>query len=224
MRERLIVIEGGDGAGKETQAKRAVSVLAENYDVKYFDFPGYERSMAGRLVGECLAGKYGDFRHLHPKLASLPYTLDRVDAKDNLITALGDDGIVICNRYTPSNAMYQAAKLTDGRDEFIDWLERFEYREYALPRPAAVIYLHVPYDVSRELVKQKAARAYLGGEQGSVDQHERDEQYQRDVIALYLETAKARPDWRVIECVRHGTLRTIGDIHEEVMSYIYLAV
>lgn len=217
---KLIVIEGSDGAGKETQAKRAVSILEENHYVAYFDFPRYERSMAGALVGECLKGAYGDFRHLHPKLASLPYTLDRIGAQLDLRSKLMF-GTVVCNRYTPSNAVYQAAKLSEGQLEFIDWLEQLEYGEYDLPRPAVVIYLHVPFDFARELVRQKAGRAYLGGEQGSVDQHERDEQYQRDVIALYLETARSRDDWHSIECVKGGVLRSIDDIHEEVMERIY---
>lgn len=218
---KLIVLEGGDGAGKGTQAKRAFDALhAKGMRVEMFDFPQYKGSLPGALIGRALNGELGDFRNLNPYFAALPYTLDRMTVKDILWDA-AFHGYALCNRYTPSN-LYQAAKFKTPaeQDAFIDWLEKMEYGELELPRPALVIYLHVPYDIGQKLVQQKAAREHVSGGQGALDQHERDTAFVKDVIELYRRTASRRSDWRVVDCVREGTMRSVDDIHHEVMKLI----
>lgn len=215
---KLIVIEGGDGAGKQTQFERALAKLRTRGPASYFDFPNYS-SVVGRVIRESLAGDYGDFRNLHPKLAALPYALDRVAFRKSLYAAL-EMGHALCNRYTPSNAMYQAAKFSshEEQEQFITWLEDLEYGELELPKPDLVIYLHVPYDVSQGLM-QKRDKETFGGR--PADQHERDTKYLRDVVDLYVRTALSRREtWKTIGCMKDGTLRSIEDIHQEVMFLI----
>ncbi len=221
MTNKLIVIEGGDGAGKETQAKLALAALEKRRQTGYFDFPRYKESLAGALVGESLKGMYGSFRHMHPKFASLPYMLDRVGAREKLREAL-ERSHVICNRYVPSN-MYQAAKFANEaeQDEFIAWFEKLEYEELELPQPYYVFYLHVPLDFSRALMEQKTqGREYLGGAKGAKDQHEADDDYQRNVIELYKRMCRQRSSWISIECVKNGELRSREDIHENIMHFL----
>lgn len=214
----LIVLEGGDGSGKATQA----TLLQERCRdtgaaVSVFDFPRYEQSYAGKLVGECLAGKHANFRHLSPHLASLPFTLDRAGARDEIAQARSQ-GVVMCNRYTSSNIAYQAAKLLPAdRDAFIAFLEALEYEELGIPRPDLVVYLDVPTHIASELISQKHARGYLAETGETKDQHERDTAYQDAVAEVYRELAGQRADWQVVTCTdTSGELRSRDAIHADV--------
>lgn len=218
---KFIVIEGGDGAGKGTQAKLLVERMSKEGKVSYFDFPQYE-ILTGKLVGRYLKGEFGDPLLLSPYIASLPYALDRVVARDELIKAI-EEGIVICNRYTPSNIGHQASKLPeDKRDEFISWLEEMEYGELKLPKPTLVIYLYVSVEISSGLVEKKEARAYIGGAEskGVKDGHEKDLDYQQKVINVYTKMSKERNDWKLINCVEDGRLLSVEEIHEKIMEVV----
>jgi dTMP kinase len=219
---KFIVIEGGDGAGKGTQAKLLVDRLGKETKVTFFDFPQYEKTLAGKLVGRYLKGEFGDPLLLSPYIASLPYALDGVAARDEPYKAL-EEGVVICNRYIPSNIGHQASKLPeDKRSEFISWLERMEYGELKLPKPTLVIYLYVPVEISSSLVEKKEARAYIGGEnaKGAKDGHEKDENYQQKVIDVYTKMSKERNDWKLIDCVEDGRLLSIEEIHDKIMRIV----
>ncbi len=227
MNNKLIVIEGADGAGKGTQTGLAINALQNDMGVVVTtnSFPRYETSMAGKLVGEALKGEYGNFLGLHPKLASLPFTLDRAGAAPDIRTAL-QKGVVLLDRYTPSNAMYQGAKFKtpEEQDEFIAWLEKIEYQELGLPEPNLVIYLAVPIEFSRELVLKKDPRGYLGKNRRATDQHESNQDFQEAVAALYRRTAESRKNWALIECVEDGQLLPIDAIHHRVMDHIKQAL
>ena len=216
MTGKLIVIEGGDGAGKETQAKLALEALRQVEStigpVFYFDFPNYD-SLAGGTIRRALDREYGDFRNLHPRLASAPFTIDRAVMRDPLRAAL-EKGHALLNRYTPSNAMYQAAKFDEELEQqkFIMYMEMLEYEDLKLPKPDLVLYLHVPFEISHELARAR----------GKLDQHEADEAYQRKVISLYQQTANERPDiWKIIQCTSsEGELLPREEIHHRVMRRI----
>ena len=219
---KFIVIEGGDGAGKGTQAKLLVDRLSKETKVSFFDFPQYEKTLAGKLVGRYLKGEFGDPLLLSPYIASLPYALDRVAARDELYKSL-EEGVVICNRYIPSNIGHQASKLPeDKREEFVSWLEQMEYGELKLPKPTLVIYLYVPAEISSRLVEKKDARAYIGGEnaKGAKDGHEKNMEYQQKVIDVYTKMSKERIDWKLINCVEDGRLLSIEEIHDKIMGIV----
>ena len=219
---KFIVIEGGDGAGKGTQAKLLVERLREETKVSYFDFPQYEKTLAGKLVWRYLKGEFGDPLLLSPYIASLPYALDRVAARDDLNKAL-EEGVVICNRYTPSNIGHQASKLSEDKmEEFISWLEQMEYGELKIPKPTLVIYLYVPVEIASRLVEKKEARAYIGGEnvKGAKDGHEKDSEYQRKSIEVYTKMSKERNDWKLINCVEDGRLLSVEEIHDKIMRIV----
>ncbi len=222
-RGKFIVIEGGDGSGKATQAEFLVETLRKSGEVTYFDFPQYETSVWGALVGQCLAGEFGDFLRMSPYLSSLPYSLDRASAKDALIAAL-QKGHVVCNRYTPSNIAYQSAKLPDKEQEsFISFIERGEYDEIGLPRPDMVIYLDVSSNISSELILQKAQRSYLT-EDVKKDQHEQEPEYQDRVARVYRKLAAVRLDWHSIPCTENGTLLSRERIKKEVESLVHTLI
>ena len=81
-RGRLIVIEGGDGTGKTTQATLLAKALSsKEHKISTFEFPRYKKSVFADLTARCIKGEFGDFQKISPYLASLPYMLDRVRAK-----------------------------------------------------------------------------------------------------------------------------------------------
>lgn len=98
MSGQIIGVEGPDGAGKETQARNLVARFAkEGYVVKYFDFPQYEETIFGGMVGKMLTGEYGPMKNISPYLASLPYALDRWMAVPEINQVRDKGGIAVLN-------------------------------------------------------------------------------------------------------------------------------
>ncbi len=219
MKNKLIVLEGGDGSGKATQGKLLLEYLKKNGTVSYFDFPQYGKTVFGDLTGRCLSGDFGDFVHMSPYLSSLPYMLDRACAKDAIISAL-EKGNVVCNRYTTSNIGFQAAKLEGKeREELIRFLEKGEYEELGLPKPDVVMYLDVPREVASALVLKKEKRDYLG-EGGVKDQYEKDIPYQEKVAEVYRSLSEERENWHIVSCSENGTIFSPETIREKIAEIL----
>ena len=152
---KIIVIEGTDCSGKETQANFLLDALNTNgYKTIKMQFPMYD-TPTGKIVGGPYLGKSylceGYFEegaaHVDPKVAALYYAADR---KYNIhkITEAIDQGInVILDRYVDSNMAHQAGKIEDDveQNEMISWLEKLEYDFLDLPRPDTTIFLYMPY-------------------------------------------------------------------------------
>jgi dTMP kinase len=207
---RLIVVEGGDASGKRTQVKLLIDAL-ESAGVRsaHFTFPRYE-SPIGRVIGRALKGAYGDFRALHPHLASALYTVDRAAAAPRMRELLAD-AVVVCDRYTPSNIAYQAAKLPiDERQQFIAELEEIEYEDIGLPKPDFVLYLDVPVDLARTLALSR----------GALDQHEADLAYQEEVARVYRGLISVREQWELVPCAHGDSMRSREDIHRDVLAAV----
>ncbi len=215
----LIDIEGADGSGKATQSKLLAEALQKaGHGVATFSFPRYYESRAGKLIGELLAGKHGDFMTMPAYVSALPYAMDRAGAQAALQAALDAGKVLVCDRYTSSNLAHQSAKVPkDEQPALVDFIEGLEYDDLSIPRPDVVFYLSMPTDVSSELIGRKDAREYTGGEKR--DQAERNMAHQDRTRAAYLRLA-AEKGWHVIECVKEGTLRTPEDIHQEIMSIV----
>ena len=74
----LIVIEGSDGSGKETQTKKLYErLISEGKICKKISFPNYE-SEASAPVKMYLAGRFGkDAEKINPYPISTMYAIDR---------------------------------------------------------------------------------------------------------------------------------------------------
>lgn len=216
----LIDIEGADGSGKATQAKMLAERLEkEGHSIAIFSFPRYYESRSGKLIGELLSGKHGDFMTMPPYVSALPYAMDRAAAAADIRAALESGKVVICDRYTSSNLAHQSAKLPkDEQPALVDFIEALEYGDLKVPRPSLVIYMNVPTDISSNLVSKKDAREYLGDSQR--DLAERNIAHQDRTRSAYLRLAKEK-GWHVIECAPEGSLRSPEDIHREVSSVVY---
>lgn len=216
----FIVIDGNDGSGKGTQTKKLEERLVQTkHNYAFYDFPTYEKSKLGYLVGDYLAGKYGAMADVPVELASLFYTIDRYQLKDQMFRDLKDGKVIICNRFTPSNMAYQGAKLKGReRNELVKWIEATESR---LPKPDVVVFLDMPADVVQQLVDKKGHRNYLGGQKRDI--HESSRTYLEEVGQFYRELAE-KHGWMHIKCATkkgdEWVIRSIDDIHEEIWDKI----
>ncbi|HVM73464.1 MAG TPA: thymidylate kinase [Candidatus Paceibacterota bacterium] len=223
-RGKLIVIDGSDGSGKATQTKLLVERLGrEGIPVETMDFPQYKENLIGTLIGECLAGEHGDFLHSDPYVASILYGADRFESKKTIEGWLESGKIVVLDRYTSANQIHQGGKIADDakRSEFLGWLDKLEYGVFRLPRADLTVYLHMPTELSVELLKEKRAKdkkGYLSD--GKVDTVELDIAYLEHAQMAAMWLMKENAGWRKIECAPRGTIRERADIHEELWSVV----
>ena len=211
----LIAIEGIDGSGKGTQAARVVeTATARGHSVASFSFPLYDGNPFSRAVADYLNGEFGGADEVHPELAALLYAGDRFHARPQLVAALAESDLVVCDRYVASNAAHQGAKLSgEARSRLLAWLEEVEYGEFALPRPELVVLLDAPVALARELVGRKAARGYTTLE---ADIHEADAEHSGATREVYLELAQ-RGDWSIVSTASDdGAPRDVDAVAGEV--------
>jgi dTMP kinase len=219
---RLLVIDGSDGSGKATQAKKLVDYLKKNkFKHKYIDFPRYYTSFHGKMVGRFLKGDFGSLSQVDPHLVSYTYALDRLAAKDELLDWLNDGNMVVANRYTTSSMAFQAARVPKTkRKAFVNWLYELEYKQNRLPKEDIVIFLYVPAEVSQKLLDKKAgakSRRYTGGKKKDINETNVD--YQKEVINMYLQLAKQYRHWHIIDCVdKKGNILSREEIHQKVID------
>jgi len=215
-KSRFIVIEGTDGSGKTAQFERLVLALPEGVKLGTLDFPRYGEP-SSYFVQKYLTGRYGG--DVGPYAASIFYAADRFDAKLKVLQWFEEGRMVIANRYVGSNMGYQGAKIDSKgeREVFYKWLHKLEYEIFGIPKPDLNIILHVPAEISYELVAKKAAREYLHGAKRDI--HEADLGYQKRAEEVYLEIAELFPDdFTVIECAPGGKLLSVEEIHGKVWA------
>lgn len=218
-RAPLLVIEGIDGSGKGTQAKRLHERLSnDGLKAVLISFPQYEQNFFGQRVGDFLNGKFGQLGDLHPFLISLLYSGDRFESKQRILEAQKSADIVILDRYVPSNIAHQSAKVSGAeRSQLREWIEHIEYEIFKVPRPSHVLLIDTPVEVSQELISRKSQRTYTAEK---ADLQEADIDYMRRVRQVYQELAHASSDWSLIEIVHEHGLRTVHDVAAEIYTSV----
>lgn len=218
----FVVIDGIDGSGKATQARLLSERLArEGHAVEKIDFPRYGTPLFGEFLGECLAGKHGDFLHLDPKIASTLYALDRFEASPAILEWRAAGKVVIADRFASSNQIHQGGKIVDQgkRDAFLEWIDQMEHEVLTVPRPDAVVYLRVPVETSLALLSKEREQKNQALEGETQDTVEKDRMYLERSFES-AERLSAHPSWHRIECVEGGALRSPQDIHEDVYKAV----
>ena len=211
-RAKLIVIEGTDGSGKETQSKKLESYyLEKGLNVKRYSFPIYS-SPTGRMVGGPYLGKseYGETYFpetsagVDPLVSSLYYAADRrYNFLKEIEEEMNNNDVIILDRYITSNMGHQAgkAKTDKERDKILRFIEILEYDLCELPRPDKVVFLHMPFEAAKELRKDRA----------SGDGNENNEEHLRNAEKTYVYIAK-KYGWDYINCLRTDKYRSLEDI------------
>ncbi len=215
----LIVIEGVDGSGKQTQTELLLKKLKDlGKKAVKLTFPNYEGETSA-LVKMYLGGKFGDNPNdINPYAASVFYAADRIGSfLSDWKNDYQSDSVILCDRYTTSNAVHQSCKL-DGaeRDEYLDWLFDFEYNLIGLPKPDLVIFLNMPPEFGKELTKNRANKITGTMEK---DIHEKNSDHITSAYNAALYTAK-RFGWHIIDCVKDGAVRTIDEINNEIYETV----
>ena len=214
MRGKLIVIEGLDGSGKATQSKLLYErLLAEGKSVRKVSFPNYQ-SDSSALVKMYLAGDFGkNPEDVNAHAASVFFAVDRyASSTSDWGKFYEDGGIVIADRYTTSNAIHQCSKLPKAQwDGFVKWLFELEFQLMGIPAPDKVIYLQVDPAVSQKLMSIR-----YQGDESKKDIHESN----MDHLAKSREAAVYCADklgWTTIQCDDGETMRSIADIHSDIL-------
>ena len=219
MQGKIIVIEGTDCSGKETQSKLLEERLNSiGKKCVRFDFPNYE-SPTGKIIGGAYLGKPeigpSFFKegavNVEPHVVCLYYAADRKYAMPEIEKYLNDDYYVILDRYTTSNLAHQGSKIHDKDERFnmYQWIDKLEYWLLGLPKPDKTIFLHVPLENTLELRKNRK----------SIDEHEKSPEYLKRAEESYLELSELY-NWDKIECIRNNKLRSVEDINNEIMKII----
>lgn len=201
MNGRLIVLDGLDGSGKSTQLDRLDGYFTQRgLHYKRISFPDYDRP-SSTLVKMYLGGEFGGSPDaVNAYAASSFYAVDRYASYKQCWQADYEAGLLIlAARYTTSNAIHQMVKLPREQwDDYLEWLEDYEYRLLELPKPDLVIFLDMPPEVSQRLLGKRYA-----GDEEKKDIHERDRAYLLHCreSALY---AAEKLGWQVVSCARDG--------------------
>lgn len=213
IRGKLIVIDGSDGVGKATQTKLLVERLKKSgKKVETMDFPQYANNFFGSFLKECLTGKHGDFIGQNPYLVSIAYAADRWESKAKLEKWLNAGRIVVLNRYVSSNQMHQGGKIHDtkARTAFLKWLERMEHGVFGLPRPDVILYLHVPVELSLQLMKGR----------GNEDLAESDPKHLARAQDAALKIIRSQGNWQKIECTDKDGMLPRPAIHDKIFATV----
>ena len=220
MRGKLIVIEGTDCSGKETQGKLLIQHLKDHgIKAEIFSFPNYD-SPTGKIIGGPFLGKAaicdGWFPEgavqVEPKVVSLYYAADRRYNLPKIEEKL-DQGIsLILDRYVYSNMAYQASKIedTNERMNMYAWLDILEFKLLELPKPDITLFLHMPSECAKKL---------KGSRKEAPDQIERDEEYLKKAENSYIELSSVYK-WKTVECTEQGRIKTIEEIGDEVLQIV----
>ncbi|HWR42872.1 dTMP kinase [Sporomusa sp.] len=218
MRGKLIVIEGTDGSGKATQAGQLVDRLrSEGVAVRKVDYPNYQ-SQSSALVKMYLNGEFGNRpEDLNAYAASAFYAVDRIASyKKEWEEFYLSGGVVIADRYTTSNMIHQAVKITDETEKkcYLDWLWDFEFTKCGLPVPDTVVFLAMPPDVSEQLMRGRENKAG-----GNKDIHEQNSEYLSHCYKNACDIA-VQFGWHKIDCAQDGRLKSIEQIHNEIYQQV----
>ncbi len=212
----FLVIEGTDGCGKKTQSEKLLQRF-KNLGINCIrqSFPNYDSPSSGP-VKMYLNGDFGDSKSLTPKQASALYAVDRLCTMQGLKNHIENGGSIIFDRYVSSNMLHQAAQIkdTERREEFLDFIDDFEFNTLKLPRPHIVFFLDVPVAISQKLANERAE--LKSG--NSKDILESDTEHLQNAYNSGKYVAN-KYGWQVINCVdSSGNLRGIEDINDEIFA------
>ena len=215
----LIAIEGTDGSGKHTQAKLLSEFIEKHEgDCKLISFPNYE-SKGCEPVKMYLAGEFGDSGCLDAYQANALYAVDRLCTMQAYKDYIKNGGNIVFDRYTQSTMLHQAALINDEdeRDEFLSYVDNFEFNVLKLPRPDVVIFLDVPVEISKKLADARGA--YKSGQKKDI--YEEDVEHLKRAYNSGKYVAK-KYDWKIIDCVRDGEIKSIQEIHQDILTSLGL--
>lgn len=174
MTGRLIVFEGLDQSGKETQAQELRERLRGlGHRVRLMSFPDY-----GTSIGEEIARALQGERDYGPDVMQLLFIANRYERKPAMEHWMEGGLILVCDRYRASSIAYGEAQGLDAH-----WLTDMQQ---FLPQPELTILLDISPDTA--LTRKAVGR----------DRYERDLQLLERVRDSYRRQA-TQAGWHVVD-------------------------
>lgn len=219
MNSKLIVIEGLDGSGKETQSKLLVERLQSNgINARLLSFPCYNSESSGPLRMYLNGQISKDPNDVNCYAAATMFAIDRyIDFKTHWEKEYDKGMVFVCDRYVLSNVLYQMIKLPESEwFEFWRWVKHLEYNLFNLPHPDLTLYLNVNSNVCNKLTKERE-------EQGKSkrDIHELNSGIQSKVEAAASYVCPKLSNLCKIDCCNSN--KTLKNT-DEILNNIYTAV
>jgi len=186
----IITIEGGDQAGKKTQAGLLAKALnSKKIKTKILSFPDYKTPI-GKEIYNFLHGK----RKFPSQVIHCLLAVNRYEKLFEIKKANSKNSIVIMNRYYESNLVYG---IVNGMN--LKWLESLDSK---LPKSDLVIVLDVSQKESFNRKKSKR------------DRFEKNKQFSQTISKTYKKLAK-KYRWKIINAT--GSKQ---DVHQSIMKVV----
>ena len=187
----IIVIEGGDQAGKKTQSQLLAAKLnSKKLKTKLFSFPDYTTPI-GKEISRYLEGEI----ELDPKIIHFLLAANRYEKIQEVNEAIEKNSILVMNRYYQSNWVYG---LVNGMK--LDWLEKLDS---GLPKADLVIVLDVS---QQESFKRKKTNR---------DKFEKNKSFYKKIAETY-KTLAIKKRWKIVDATR-----TKDKVHGDIMKILH---
>ena len=184
----IIVIEGGDQAGKKTQSQLLANALRKRkIKTKVFSFPDYSTPI-GKEIKKYLNGK----RKLPVQVVHCLLAANRWEKLKEIKDAISKNSVLIMNRYHQSNLVYG---LVNGMK--LDWLENLDA---GLPKADLVILLDV---TQKESFNRKKIKR---------DQFEKNREFSKKISRAYRLLARKK-HWKIINASGSKI-----QVHQEILK------
>jgi len=184
----IIVIEGGDQAGKKTQSELLAKKLRRNkLKTKIISFPDYSTPI-GKEIHKYLHGS----RKFPPQVIHCLLAANRWEKLEEIQKTHSKNTILILNRYYQSNLVYG---ISNGLK--LDWLENLDK---GLPKADIVIVLDVS---TKESFQRKQLKR---------DKFEKNKNFSKIVSKNYRVLAKKK-NWNIVNA--SGSKE---EVHKSIMK------
>ncbi len=184
----IIVIEGGDQAGKKTQSQLLVNALRKRkIKTKVFSFPDYSTPI-GKEIKKYLNGK----RKLPVQVVHCLLAANRWEKVKDIKDAISKNSVLIMNRYYQSNLVYG---LANGMN--LAWLENLDE---GLPKDDLVIVLDVS---QKEAFSRKKTKR---------DEFEKNREFSKKISRAYRLLARKK-HWKIINASGSKI-----QVHQEILK------
>ena len=203
----LVTIEGGEGAGKTTQAAlRAGRLAADGHDVLRTREPGGAPG-AEALRGFLLARARGQGKGLSVRSEAMVHFAARIDHVEQTIApALQAGRLVLCDRFSDSTLAYQGYGLGHGDPEILAFIGRLS--GLVPVRPRITLVLDVAPDEARRRLRQRG---------GAGDRYEvLDDAFHARVADGFRAIARGEPE----RCVVVSSAGTIDAVHQRLLAAV----
>ena len=215
-----LVIEGIDGAGKETQTRLLKEYLKSlGKKVVTQSFPNYG-SDGCKPVQMYLDGKLSKTANeVNAYQSSVLFAVDRFCTMTQLKKNIDNDSVVVFDRYVSSNMLHQGGKIHNDAEleKFLKWLEEFEFEVMKIPRPDKIFFLSVPPEISMKLIAERKNLKSMTEK----DIQESDENHLKNAFETGTKISKMF-GWEIIDCVdkEKNNIRTKEDISKEIIDKV----